>query len=113
MTGSSGRSSIPEALDMTTLVPLREAKRRSNPVLLHDSGLLREACHRARRSRDPMTGHDGRLRAPAELLNRIKLICPVHSPLQKYSGFRLTQIKSISFVVPPHTGAYRDRHGRG
>jgi hypothetical protein len=54
-----------------------------------------------------------RLRVRAELLNRIKLICLVHSPLQKYSGFRLTQIKSISFAVLPHTGAYRDRHGRG
>src|SRR5437868_5909379 len=44
-----------------------------------------------------------RLRVRAELLNRIKLICLVHSPLQKYSGFRLTQIKSISFAVLPHT----------
>jgi hypothetical protein len=32
---------------------------------------------------------------------------------QKYSCFVLTQITCISITVPPHRGAYRDRHGRG
>jgi hypothetical protein len=38
---------------------------------------------------------------------------PVQPLLQKDSGFRLTQITSISVAVPPRRGAYRDRHGRG
>jgi hypothetical protein len=38
---------------------------------------------------------------------------PVQPHLQKYSCSRLPQIKSISITVSSHTGAYRDRHGRG
>jgi hypothetical protein len=45
--------------------------------------------------------------------NRINLIWPVQSCLQKYFRSRLTQITSISPAVPPHRGAYRDRHERG
>jgi hypothetical protein len=38
---------------------------------------------------------------------------PVQPCCQKYFRFRLAQIKSISPAVSSHTGAYRDRHGRG
>jgi hypothetical protein len=38
---------------------------------------------------------------------------PVQPHFLKYSHSRFTQIKSISSAVPPHRGAYRDRHGRG
>jgi hypothetical protein len=36
----------------------------------------------------------------------------VQSHLQKYLSSPLTQIKSISLIVPAHRGAFRDRHGR-
>jgi hypothetical protein len=44
-----------------------------------------------------------RLRARRNLLKRINLICPVQPHLQKYFPSLLTQIKSISLAVPPHT----------
>ena len=37
----------------------------------------------------------------------------VQPPLQKYFCFRTPQITSRTFRVPPHRGAYHDRHGRG
>ena len=37
----------------------------------------------------------------------------VQPHLQKYFGFRLTQIRCISLTVPSHRGAYHDRHERG
>ena len=43
----------------------------------------------------------------------ISLILAVQPHFEKYFRSRLTQIKSISLAVLPHTGAYRDRHGRG
>jgi hypothetical protein len=54
-----------------------------------------------------------------------RLICPtgipaigsgssaVQSHFKKYFCSGFTQIKSISLAVPPHRGAFRDRHGRG
>jgi hypothetical protein len=42
-----------------------------------------------------------------------KSLNPVQLRLQKYFRSSLTQITSISPAVPPHRGAYRDRHGRG
>jgi hypothetical protein len=48
-----------------------------------------------------------------DLLNRINLILAVQPCLQKDFCSRQTQIKSKSLAVPPHRGAYRDRHGRG
>jgi hypothetical protein len=47
------------------------------------------------------------------LLNRINLICPVQSSLQKHSASHLTQISSRTLAVSLPRGAYRDRHGRG
>jgi hypothetical protein len=38
------------------------------------------------------------LRAKPYFLNRINVICPVQSGLQKYSGFRAPQ---ITFITPP------------
>jgi hypothetical protein len=43
------------------------------------------------------------LRVEDNLLNGIKLIWVVQSPLQKYFAFRLTQISCISLAVPAHT----------
>ena len=43
------------------------------------------------------------LRAEGDLLNRIKLIWVVQSPLQKFFAFRLTQISCISLAIPAHT----------
>ncbi len=37
----------------------------------------------------------------------------VQSPLQKYFRSRPPQITSTTLAIPPHRGAYRDRHGRG
>ena len=37
----------------------------------------------------------------------------VESRLKKYFRFRPPQITSRTFRIPPHRGAYRDRHGRG
>jgi hypothetical protein len=37
----------------------------------------------------------------------------VQSYFQKYFPSPLTQISSLIRAVLPHTGAYRDRHGRG
>ena len=37
----------------------------------------------------------------------------VQPPLQKDFRFRPPQITSRTFRIPPHRGAYRDRHGRG
>src|SRR5229473_7688373 len=58
------------------------------------------------------------LRAPGMTTNEkfsfgFNLFLPVQPHFQKYSRSRLPQIKSISPAVPPHRGAYRDRHGRG
>ena len=53
------------------------------------------------------------LRAQPNLLNRIKLMLAVQSSLQKYFCSLLTQITCVSFTVPSHRGAVRDRHGRG
>jgi hypothetical protein len=55
----------------------------------------------------------GRLRAGAELSNRIKLMLPVQSWPQKYFDSLQTQITSLSIAFRPDGGAYRDRHGRG
>jgi hypothetical protein len=52
------------------------------------------------------------VRVQRDLLNWIKLIWVVQSLAQKYFYSLLTQITSISAAVPPHRGAYRDRHGR-
>jgi hypothetical protein len=43
------------------------------------------------------------LRVKSKLLNRINLICPVQSRLQKFCGSRRPQITSISAAIPPHT----------
>ena len=48
------------------------------------------------------------LRAERELLNRINVICPVQSALQKYFPSSLTQISSLSRAVPSHRGALRN-----
>jgi hypothetical protein len=48
------------------------------------------------------------LRAERELLNRINVICPVQSALQKYFPSFLTQISSLSRAVPSHRGALRN-----
>jgi len=61
----------------------------------------------------PTTPRPTDMRAQAKLLSWINVICPVQSRLQKYSRSLFTQITSISAPVPPHRGAYRDRHGRG
>jgi hypothetical protein len=37
----------------------------------------------------------------------------VESSLQKYFPFRAPQITSRTFRIPPHRGAYHDRHERG
>jgi hypothetical protein len=79
----------------------------------------RGACHRARiratrwRRREnaaPRPGHERNLlsppsadlRAPANLLNWIKLMLAVQSSLQKYSCFRTPQITSRTLGIPPH-----------
>jgi len=80
----------------------------------HRGGGFRKACYRARFAR-PV----GSIRA--KLSPQGRLICPtgcsgssaVQPHLQKYFCFRSTQIKSISIDVPPHRGAYHDRHERG
>ena len=46
------------------------------------------------------------------MLNRINVICPVQSLVEKDFASRLPQIKPISIAVPSHRGAFRDRHGR-
>jgi hypothetical protein len=57
---------------------------------------------------------DNRLRAPSNLLNRIKLFLPVQSGLQKYFRFGLTQIRCISLTVPSRQeGRIARRHERG
>ena len=53
------------------------------------------------------------LRVRGDLLCFLKLIWVVQSSLQKYFGFHVPQIISRTFPIPPHRGAYRDRHGRG
>ena len=45
------------------------------------------------------------LRVKRKFPRRINLICPVQSPLQKYSPSRFTQIKTISSAVPSPRGA--------
>ena len=75
---------------------------------------FRRACYRARFAR-PF----GSIRA--KLSPQDRLICPtgcsgssaVQPHLQKYFCSRATQITSISIDVPPHRGAYHDRHERG
>jgi hypothetical protein len=52
-------------------------------------------------------------RAKKKISFGINVILAVQSYLEKYSASRLTQITSISAPVPPHGGAYHDRHGRG
>src|SRR6266478_8925903 len=52
--------------------------------------------------------HCSTLRAECNLLNRINVICPVKSPLQKYFASRLTQITSLIRPVPSHRGALRN-----
>jgi hypothetical protein len=76
------------------------------PIVVMDSGLIAEAVVE-RALRDPLP------RLKKKFPFRFNLICPVQSHFQKYSPSRLPQIKSISATVPPHRGAYRDRHGRG
>jgi hypothetical protein len=78
------------------------------PVVVMDSGL-------ASSTRPGMTelASGSRLRVSANLLKRINVIPPVQSPLQKYFRFHAPQITSRTFRIPPHRGAYRDRHGRG
>ena len=63
---------------------------------------LRSPIIRPRLSADPL-GQPA-LRAPGNLLNRINLICPVQSCLQKYFHSRLTQITSISPPFRPTEG---------
>jgi hypothetical protein len=43
------------------------------------------------------------LRARRNLLNWVKLMLPVQSPLQKYFRSLLTQITCISLAIPAHT----------
>jgi hypothetical protein len=57
---------------------------------------------------------DNHLRAPSNLLNRIKLFLPVQTLLQKYFRFRLTQISSLIRTVPSRQeGRIARRHERG
>ena len=53
------------------------------------------------------------LRVKSNFSSRINVIWVVQSRLKKYSDFPKAQITSIFAAVPPHRGAYRDRHGRG
>jgi hypothetical protein len=46
-------------------------------------------------------GPESDLRVERDLLNRIKLMLPVQSSLQKYFGFRLSQITSLSSASRP------------
>ena len=52
-------------------------------------------------SRDPLRQFP--LRVQDDFLNPIKLMLPVQSPSQKYSGSLFTQITSISLAIPAHT----------
>jgi hypothetical protein len=72
-----------------------------------ETGLARTAPSRATER------HVEALRQNAELLNKLKLICPVQPHLQKDSAFPVGQINSIALPVSSHRGAARDRHGRG
>jgi hypothetical protein len=72
-----------------------------------ETGLARTAPSRATER------HVEALRQNAELLNKLKLICPVQPHLQKDSAFAVGQIKSTTPAVSSHRGAARDRHGRG
>jgi hypothetical protein len=42
-----------------------------------------------------------RMRLTANFLKQINLICPVQSRLQKYFGYRFTQISNIPTAIPP------------
>jgi hypothetical protein len=55
------------------------------------------------------------LRAKSKLSSRIKLICPVQSPLQKYFCFSEMQIKLYDLSSRPERGALRNviNAGRG
>jgi hypothetical protein len=53
--------------------------------------------------RSPACRLANRMRANLNLLKQFNLICPVQSYLKKFSASPLTQIKSISSAVPPHT----------
>src|SRR5258707_13981363 len=80
---------------------------------------LRGACHRAALRADPL--------APSGLqpltIRPAQVICPSGGLLTGLSSllfrifrkilFPLTQIKARTLAIPPHRGAYRDRHGRG
>jgi hypothetical protein len=46
------------------------------------------------------------MRAADDLLNRIKLICPVQSSLQKQFASRITQITSMPSAIPPAEGRF-------
>jgi hypothetical protein len=74
---------------------------------------IRGACHRAVFAPAVGSIRATDLRATSNLLRRFNLISPVQPSLQKYSASPHTQITSRTFRIPPHRGAYRDRHGRG
>src|SRR6266513_175005 len=61
----------------------------------------------------PIAGRMHRVRAQRNLLNRINLICPVQSHLQKHFRSSPKQITSLVAPSRPTKGAARDRHERG
>jgi hypothetical protein len=71
-------------------------------------GAARRALHRVRDTRGNCSSRSCGDLPVGRFVDRA-----VQSPLQKYFCFRTPQITSRSFGVPPHRGAYRDRHGRG